>query len=76
MHCNGKCHLRKELANDDRRQGSDNKNITPNDDVLVWELTSTASMILIAPHSTLLLKNGVESDYLADLQGLLRPPCA
>lgn len=76
MHCNGKCHLHKELANDDKRQGSDNKSVNPNDDMTVWEFSRTSTYYNGSRDAVILLCADADREYVVQRNGLLRPPCA
>ena len=76
MHCNGKCHLRKELKKEDERQGNERQNITEKQEIYCCENFDSSELNLNGfSKSTSLLTKITVQIYAAPLSTPFHPPC-
>lgn len=76
LHCNGKCHLKKEFKKDDAKQGSEKQNSNIKNEISHWENHSSSPLRLTRFSKTISIAPGiVHAFYSAPLSAPFHPPC-
>ncbi len=74
MHCNGKCQLKKELKEDDKREKSNAKNINEKVDWQLFEQHISAVLIVSHVNSTVPLANCSGMRLAGHTHSVFHPP--
>ncbi|HET6992079.1 MAG TPA: hypothetical protein VFJ43_12175 [Bacteroidia bacterium] len=75
-HCNGKCHLRKELKKDDERQGNEKQSLNEKQEIYYWENHSSSDLIfMLSSDKTLKAPASAQCICSVELPSPFHPPC-
>jgi hypothetical protein len=76
MHCNGKCHLRKEMKKDDEHQGNEKQNLNEKQEFSYWENQSSAILNFNRPSEKISKPTKITAQlYSVLLSAPFHPPC-
>jgi hypothetical protein len=76
MHCNGKCHMRKQLQAAEKKEGNEKQNLNEKQEMPWWENnTGTKICFERKPGKSIKMSTPGEKNYSVTLTSLFRPPC-